>query len=456
MPVAAARFGAIVAVISVVALVMRLAYAFGVARHVTFGGDSVWYHLVAAEINEGHGYVNPAVYYPTHQGIATAQFPPLYPAFLAALDRVGLQSPFSHQLVGAVVGVATVPLVALLARRVVGPALALAAAAVVAIEPTLVAGDSAAMAETLAVPLLTLGVLLLYRARASARVRDWVAVGGAFGLVALTRSEGPVLFVGIVGVTLLLWRDAAVRRRLVCGAAALAAVVAIMLPWTVRSSVALDGLVVSATNASTMLAGTYCDTAFRGPLAGVWDPACVPAQKPGAAEVPFVKEQVKAALKYAKAHATELPKVMVLREGRVFGLYRPKQEAYYEAGETRDMAWQRYALTFTAVAFPFLVAGLFSLWRRRKPIGPLVAWLGTCLVLVALTQGANRQRLMFEPVLAILIAAAPLLLARPRREVTDVASDESAPDQRPVAAGAHAAASLGTGKKAHVPQPSRR
>ena len=459
VPVAAARFGALVAVISAVALFIRLGYAFGVARHVTFGGDSVWYHLVAAEINEGHGFVNPAVYYPTHQGIATAQFPPLYPAFLAVLDRVGLHSPFSHQLAGAVVGVAIVPLVALLARRVLGPALALAAAAVVAVEPTLVAADSAGMAETLAVPLLTLGVLLLYRARATARVRDWVAVGGAFGLVALTRSEGPILFVAIVGATLLLWKDAELRRRLVCGAAALAAVVAIMLPWTVRSSTALDGLVVSSTNTSTMLAGTYCDSAFSGPLAGVWDPACVPAQKPGSAEAPFVKEQLKAALKYAKAHATELPKVMALREGRVFGLYRPRQEAYYEAGETRDMAWQRFALIFTAVASPFLLAGLLALWRRRRPIGPLVAWLGTCLVLVALTQGANRQRLMFEPVLAILLAAVPLLLARRRHEAgqADVACDEVTPDERSIAEGAHtAAASPVSGRNARTPQPSRR
>ena len=122
-----------------------------VARHVTFGWDSLWYHLVGSEINEGHGHVNPAVYYPTHQSVATAQFPPLYPTFLAALDRVGLHSPFSHQLAGAVVGVVTVPLVALLARRVLGPVLALAAAAVLAVEPTLAAGDSAAMSETRAV-----------------------------------------------------------------------------------------------------------------------------------------------------------------------------------------------------------------------------------------------------------------------------------------------------------------
>jgi hypothetical protein len=192
-------------------------------------------------------------------------------------------------------------------------------------------------------------VLFVYRARASARVRDWVAVGAAFGLVALTRREGPILFVGIVGVTLLLWRDAAARRRLACGAAALSAAVVIMLPWTVRSSIALDGLVLSATNTSTVWAGTYCDSAFRGPLAGVWDPACLHAQKPGAAEVPFVDQQVKAALKYAKAHAAEPPKVMVLREGRAFGHYRPVQEAYCAAGEPRDTAWQRYALTFAAV-----------------------------------------------------------------------------------------------------------
>ena len=195
---------------------MRLAYAFGVAQHVhvrgvTASGTTSW----AAEINGGSRGTLPGrlYYFLTHQVISpTAQFPPLYPAFLAALDRgraAGRRS--AHQLVGAVVGVATVPSTSCCwARRVVGPALALAAAGVVPGDRAHArrrgqrrhgrdAGGPAADAGcAVAVP----------GSRVGAGARDGQPLGAPFGLVALTRSEGPVLFVGIVGVTLLaLWRD---------------------------------------------------------------------------------------------------------------------------------------------------------------------------------------------------------------------------------------------------------
>lgn len=285
-------------------------------------------------------------------------------------------------------------------------------------------------------------MLFVYRARASARVRDWVAVGAAFGLVALTRREGPILFVGIVGVTLLLWRDAAARRRLACGAAALSAVVVIMLPWTVRSSIALDGLVLSATNRSTVLAGTYCDSAFRGPLAGLGPrvPACAEARG-GRGPVRRPTGQGRAEIREgACGEAAE-------GDGAAGGArLRPLSSG--AGGLLRGGRAARHGLAAVLAdvrggACPFVVAGLLALWRRRGPIGPLVAWLGTCLTLVALTQGANRQRLVFEPVLAILLAGAPLLLARPRRWVRPddahpearLRTDEAHPAARPSMAG---------------------
>ena len=181
-PLVASRFWWLVTGVGALALGCRLAYVFLVARHVPFSGDSVWYHLVGAQISEGHGFLNPSLFYgPGHEAVATAQFPPLYPAFVAVLDWVGVTTPFGHQVAGAIIGVSLVPLTALLARRLLGPVPALGAAIFVAVEPTLLAGDGAAMSETLAVPLLTLAVLLIYRARESARVRDWVLAGAVFG-----------------------------------------------------------------------------------------------------------------------------------------------------------------------------------------------------------------------------------------------------------------------------------
>jgi hypothetical protein len=404
---------------------------FLVARHVPLSGDSVWYHLVGSGISQGRGFVNPSLLYsPGHQEVATAQFPPLYPAFLAVLDWVGVTSPFGHQVAGAIIGVSLVPLTALLARRLLGPVLALGAAIFVAVEPTLLAGDGAAMSETLAVPLLTLAVLLIYHARESARVRDWVLAGAVFGLVGLTRSEGPFLYVGIAGVTLLAWRKAAARRRLVLGLAGLAGVIILMLPWTVRNSVALGAFVPAPTNGAVTLGGGYCSGAFSGPLDGLWNPRCLPPEPPGAAEAAYAREQTRAALSFAGDHLTDLPRVATIRVFRVFGIYKPGGTAFLEAGETRNGDWQRAAGVVTWVFLPFAVAGIVGLVRARRRVAPLLGWGGTALVLVALTNGNGRQRLMFEPVLAILVAAAPLVLARrPRPEIPYVQEPEVVPSR---------------------------
>ena len=79
---------------------------------------------------------------------------------------------------------------------------------------------------------------------------------------------------------------------------------------------------------------------------------------------------------------------------------------------------------------PFAVAGIVGLVRARRRVAPLLGWGGTALALVALTNGNGRQRLMFEPVLAILVAAAPLVLARRSRpEIPYVQEPEVVPSR---------------------------
>ena len=77
------------------------------------------------------------------------------------------------------------------------------------------------MSEALAVPLLTLAVLLIYHAREMAGLVGVISDAlrcAVVGLVGPTRRDGPFRYVGIAGVTLLAWRKAAHRSRLRCAA----------------------------------------------------------------------------------------------------------------------------------------------------------------------------------------------------------------------------------------------
>lgn len=176
--------------------------------------------------------------------------------------------------------------------------------------------------------------------------------------------------------------------------------------------------------------GGYCSGAFSGPLDGLWNPRCLPPEPPGATEAAYAREQTRAALSFAGDHLTDLPRVATIRVFRVFGIYKPGGTAFLEAGETRNGEWQRAAGVVTWVLLPFAVAGIVGLVRARRRVAPLLGWGGTALVLVALTNGNGRQRLMFEPVLAILVAAAPLVLARrPRPEIPYVQEPEVVPSR---------------------------
>ena len=118
-------FALALGVIAVVALVIRVAYVVLIANDLPLGQDSVWYTLVSGPLSEGQGFIAPGIYFRTGQQVATAGYPPGYPALLALVTKIANPDHETFRLAGALLGALcyatfsfwclTIPIVALLA-----------------------------------------------------------------------------------------------------------------------------------------------------------------------------------------------------------------------------------------------------------------------------------------------------------------------------------------------------
>ena len=224
-------------------VVVRLAWCAVAARQPEWFGDPFAYLNHARDIADGVGYV---VWL---DGAPTAYYPVGYPAVLGGALWLVQSVTRSEALVPTIVGVnlaASIAIIVLthaLAARLGGPRVARLAALVVALFPSLVLYTATAHLELVFTALVLLVVFLALDARTPARL---VALGAALGAATLVRPVVlPMLLVAVAW-----WAReladvrAALRRAAVVGGVA----VLVLLPWTVRSSGALDGLVLVSTN----------------------------------------------------------------------------------------------------------------------------------------------------------------------------------------------------------------
>src|SRR5215210_4859359 len=135
------------ALIVAAGLALRLVYALVVMRGVPVGGDGLEFHILANQLADGDGYIQPLIVSPGR--VATADKPPLYPLLLALWSWIGLDSIGAHRVVSSLVGVATVVAAGLLGRRAGGDRVGLIAAAIAAVYPPLVVLDGSLRSESL-------------------------------------------------------------------------------------------------------------------------------------------------------------------------------------------------------------------------------------------------------------------------------------------------------------------
>ncbi len=295
------------------------------------------------------------------------------------------------------------------------------AAAIAAVSPMLFLPDVTLMSETVFGFLVALALLLAVRAQGSPTPRAVATIGVVLGFATLTRAEGALLAVLLV-VPLAVRIPGSVARRVGVVALGIAGVVVVVLPWTIRNERTFHQLVPVSNNFGGVLSGANCRLTYSGPSLGSWrstfgsgDPAggeCFTGfngRRPGFNEATAGAEQRRRGIDYAREHAGELPKVVLARVLRTFGLFRPDQQIQLDALEGRPEQWQRWGTWMEWAMYPFAAAGLVILVRRKAPAWPLVAALVSVVVASAATYGGQRFRIGAEP--TIVVATATALVA---------------------------------------------
>ena len=409
------RFASALAVIAVLGLGLRVGYVLVLGPDIAFGFDAIWYQLQAGTVAAGDGYVDPDSYYRLGRLVPTANFPPLWPLLLAAADLLGVEDQRGYQLVGTLVGTATIVVAGLLGRRLLGPTVGLVAAGLVAASPALVASDGAIMSDSLYVLVITLAVLVAVRAVRSPSLGTFVGLGSLVGLATLTRSDALILAPILLGTTA--WAAAGpARRRVGWAAAAGATVLVVLTPWIVYASARMDELVLVSNNSGSVFEASNCPGTYSGELIGFFDPACLVVTDAGGDEMQRAREARARGVDYARDHLSELPEVAVVRALRAWGLWDPIDQARLDAIESRDENWQlaawAYGLALTAGAVP----GAALLARRvGREAAPLAAVVVGITVTIVVSLGNPRFVLAAVPCLAVAAAALAVRLVAPGR-----------------------------------------
>jgi 4-amino-4-deoxy-L-arabinose transferase-like glycosyltransferase len=384
-------FVARLALIALAALCLRVVYALTIAGHDNLDvavGDRFFFVEGAKLLAKGQGFVHPFTYEALHVSMPSAAHPPLWLLVLTPFAKLGLLTYTSARVIGAAVGATVVVLAGLLGRRLAGERAGLIAGGIAAAYPAWIVGDTSGMSEALSLAFVAAALLAVLDRRA-------VLAGLAVGLAVLTRAEALLL------VPLLLWPALWGRGALLASAA----VLVLVLPWSVATSASLDHPVVVSTNGATVLAGANCDSTYHGRDLGFWLPSCLEAAarrgSPTYDEGVLADRWEAAGEHYAEHHAARLPAVMAVRVLRTWRLWQPlRNTSEGENGTAVKVA----SLWFLVLLLP---VGLLGLRRLRSR--PLLALCALVTVTSALGWGSPRFARPAE--LALMLAAAAYVAA---------------------------------------------
>jgi hypothetical protein len=401
----------VITAITIVALLLRVAFVLTVMRHHALSPDAVYYREVARNLAEAHAYA--LQNFSGRQ--AVAQFPPLWPLALAPISWVAHSSHTAEQLWEAVLGAANVALIGWIGLRIGGPAVGCVAAALAAVDPMLIAADASMLSETLFVLLTILACIAVYGAVTRPTTARWAVVGGVLGLATLTRSDGALFafIIVAIGVT-----AAAISwsRRFLYAATALLVFAIVLAPWMIRNERTFGHWVPLSDNGGTVLAGANCPSTYAGTEIGSWSFFCLAAvQKTiprGLGEVHAAAVYRHRGLQYARAHLGRLPRVVAARIARTAGLFRPFAEMRIEAQETRVYGVLVAGWVFDVVLVVLACAGLPRLARNRRARWIAIAIIVFVVLDSAFAYGNQRFRLVAEPLLVIAAATGCVALAQ--------------------------------------------
>lgn len=230
---------------------------------------SVWdgaiYAQLAEHIHAGHGFAYWSQTTPPWR--PTGFFPVGYPALLALAMAFGASLPLAAHVVNVIAGTISAACSAVIGTRVAGPRGGYLSGLAYALAPGPALFCAATMTETVTGALLALAVTVSLTPVTATRARMVSSATGGLlvGLAALVRPQ-MLLAAPFMGAL-----PAAKRSiRVVATAAAIAASLAVVLPWTARNCATLHGCAIVSTNGgSNLLIGTFPDAlgGYREPVA---------------------------------------------------------------------------------------------------------------------------------------------------------------------------------------------
>jgi 4-amino-4-deoxy-L-arabinose transferase-like glycosyltransferase len=393
------RFPLALTLIGFGALVGRVAYVVYV-RALPMHGDGVAYHWQALLLADGKGFISVSEYLANGTHVASATHPPVWPLVLAMPTVVGLRTFLEHQLFACMIGTATVVVIGLTGRRLANARAGMIAAGVAAIYPYTWLYERALLSETLVLFGVALAIYLAVRFRAEPSGRLVAALGAACGMLALTRSELALLVPLLLVPLVLTAYGVPMRRRASWLAAAVVLAGAVVAPWAVYNATRFDHPAVLSTQFGELLRNANCDTTYHGELAGFIDRSCT--WQAGARGPAYIGE-----------NATQLPRVVAAREGRMWNVWRPAQQMQIEPRRGIPRRIREGAFFAFDVLVPFAIAGLCVLRARGTSVWPLLVVVAVPVITAVIAFGYTRYRAPAEPPLLLASAVAiDALLAR--------------------------------------------
>jgi peptidoglycan/LPS O-acetylase OafA/YrhL/4-amino-4-deoxy-L-arabinose transferase-like glycosyltransferase len=411
------RFGWWLAGITAAGLAVRLVYVVGWRSPWPVIGDPYYYHQGANLLADGEGYVHPYQFLLFGVRMPGADHPPGFMTVLAGFSWLGFRSYFQHQVVACLIGACGVVAMGAAGRRIAGERVGLIVAVLAALSPNLFYFDAMVVSESLMVATTAAVLWAAYRWWDQPTLRSALTFGVVIGVAALVRSES-ILLGPLLAVPLVWWRRRGVPRAggsargwaawaPQLGAAGLAAAV-VIAPWVGYNLTRFEEPTTLSAQLDQTLGTANCETVYEGDRVGYWSLACIQETEH---LVPEGDASVQGrgfrdiAFDYAREHGDRVPYVVAARVGRTFGLYQPQEQLLLDTsvdqkeivlGQVGMVAWYGIAVAGGI--------GLIGLRRAGRPIFPIVALVGSVVVVVALVYGNTRFRLPAE--LALMVPAA--------------------------------------------------
>lgn len=354
--------------------------------------DPALYMLFSEFIADGKGYIRPPADVPgaytgpddpnlRSAGHEIAYYPVGYPATVGALKKLGDlmwwgRSTFSVKMMNGVFGALTSVIVFLLATRLFNVRVGLAAGALHALFPGQVYYTGTVLSEPLFTMLWMLGLLVLMWKPWTKQGLPWwqlFAAGLILSYATMTRGITlvfPLVLLAIWGFQLGSWKKAAWQAAIVS-----AGIAVLIVPWSVRNSLAFGTLVGPSTNLGDDLCiGNYYGAQGAFTIEG----PCFEGTEglpPHEVEIERNREGVRIAVEDVVSHPLRMPKLIA-------------QKAYWLLYKDDDGIWaaesygndyfipglRRDVLTFAANSVYYAMGGLvligglaFALardWRR--------------------------------------------------------------------------------------------